>query len=79
MRVPVRLLPLAIRAVRRVRAALHRASWSLENLHDDLVGMVEPVTVDDLVRPRVCIDCGTSDDAGLCDSCAVLNTGRLPS
>lgn len=30
-------------------------------------------------RPRVCVDCGTSDDAGMCDSCAVLGTGRLPS
>jgi hypothetical protein len=98
MRVPVRLLPLALRAVRAVKRALER-------LHDDLASLVEPQTVDDLVsserrpldiivdpnlgafdvyyvdltRPRVCVDCGTSDDAGLCDSCAVLGTGRLPS
>ncbi len=46
---------------------------------DDICDDCIPAFCRKVTRPRVCVDCGTSDDAGLCDSCAVLNTGRLPS
>lgn len=104
MRLPLRALPVAIRAVRAGRRALWLIGDALAEAERDLTSMVEPVSVNDLTticpgcfyylggpngspcaacvakaRPAVCIDCGTSDDAGLCDSCAVLNTGRLAS
>lgn len=46
---------------------------------DDICDDCIPAFYRKVTRPRVCIDCGTSEPNGLCDSCAVLGTGRLPS
>jgi hypothetical protein len=64
MRIPTRLLPLAIRAVRAMKRAL-------AGLESDLASLVEPET------DRTCFECGTSDPTGFCPAHRVLDKGRV--
>lgn len=67
MRIPLPLLPLCIRGVRAVKRALARVEC-------DLASLVEPRTVDDLVRndgSQPCDNCGqpTMHVGSLCYGC----------
>lgn len=82
IRLPLRALPVAIRAVKHMRGVARSIAYSLDALHADLVDLRderwdEPEDVSDLVPDRTCFECGTSDPTGFCPAHRVLDKGRV--